>query len=344
MALPTFTVDHPSQKDGTGSNVAMLIEEFTGLVEHQLTRASKLSPMVNFRQVRGTNTISKAAIGSSGSDVRVAGASGIGTPSNAPVAGTDATVLGATSGRVKAKNLLTLDRLLFARDWIPIEEDIQSMYETRVHYARTQGEKLGRDLDQSLFIQAAKAALLTTSAYGSAITGAAGFGVGNQYTFSTAGDEVDPSKLYSAIAAVLEKMTLQDVDVFNSGLVIALPPQQFFALNQSQYIINGEYVTAQGNATRGYTFQAWGLPVIVSNNIPQTNITSHFMGTDYVGDFSKVKGLIFSPDRALLAGQSINLTSSYTWEEIELAYLLQSYLMFNAKPDRAEFAGVILAA
>lgn len=344
MALSTFTVDHPSQKDGAGSNVAMLIEEFTGLVEHQLTRSSKLSPMVNFRQVRGTNTISKIGIGSSGSDVRVAGASGIGTPSNAPVAGTDATVLGATSGRVKAKNLLSLDRLLFARDWIPLEEDIQSAYDTRFHYAETQGEKLGRDLDQSLFIQAAKAGLLTVSAYGSAITGAAGFGVGNQYTFAAAGDELDPSKLYAAISAILESMAKQDVDVLASGLVIALPPAQFFALQMSQYIINGEYVTAQGNATQGYTFKAWGLPVIMSNNIPQTNITSHIMGTDYIGDFSKVKGLIFSPKRALLAGQSINLTSNYTWEEVELAFLLQSYLMFNAKPDRAEFAGVLLAA
>jgi hypothetical protein len=65
------------------------------------------------------------------------------------------------------------------------------------------------------------------------------------------------------------------------------------------------------------------------------------LGSAYDGDFSKVVAAAFSP-RALLAGETIPLTTDVFWDKITKQWFVDAHLSYGVTPNRAEFSGVIL--
>lgn len=326
MALDAFTVTRPNQNLGTGDELANAIEEYTGVLQETIERKSKAQPFINIQTVRGTSTITNEGIGESTLQVV--------TPGTTP---------DGTSQNQTAQNSLTVDTLVLARTTLPLLDSFQKRYDFRAAVGREHGKKIAKFSDQAFFIQAAKAAALSASAYGAL----PGFQGGSTETLADALDATDPAALYTAIANLFTKMEDKDVDPANDDVMLALRPAAFYALMDAEQIVNGTYVTAKGTVIENAKIlKAYGVPVVSSNNVPNTNITGHLLSNTrnsnaYDGDFSKLVAVAFAPD-ALLAGETIGLTPAVFWDEKSKLWFIDAHLAFAVKPDRAEYAGRIV--
>lgn len=333
MALDdAFSIVRPGQSNSAGAVNALHLEEYTGVVESTIERKSALKGMIPIRPVRGTSVITNFAVGESTLQKAVPGGP-------AP----DGT------GTDFAKRTLTVDTVVLARAVLPLLETFQTSYDARKEIGMEHGKKIAKFTDQSFFIQAIKAALLADSAYRGA--GAAGkpaghFG-GSQQTLSAAGDALDPAKLYAAVASLFVKMEEKDVDPRTDDVMIALRPAEFYTLLQNEQLIDGTYKTSEGTSIQAHLLKAYGVPVISSTNFPAgQTIASHLLSNSansnaYDGDFTKVVACAFSP-RALLAGETIPLTTDVFWDKVTKQWFVDAHLAYGVTPNRAEFSGVIL--
>ena len=326
MALPTFTPTFPNQQLGTGDELALAIEQFTGIVEGTIERKSKAAPFVNVRTVRGTTTIVNDAIGESTLQVVTPGSTPDGTSEN-------------QTSRVS----LTIDTLVLARTNIPLLDTFQKNWDFKSEVGREHGKKIAKFYDEAFFIQAAKAAASSGSAYG-ALPGHAG---GSTTTLANAADANDPAALLAAISDLFVKMENKDVDPGTDDVIVALRPAAFYALLDADQIVNGEYITSRGTKLEGVKMlKALGVPVVSSNNVPNSNITGHLLsntrnGNAYDGDFTKLVAVAFAPN-ALLAGETISLTSAVWYSEEKKTWFVDAHLAFGVTVNRAEYAGRII--
>jgi hypothetical protein len=237
-----------------------------------------------------------------------------------------------------------------AREFFPMLEVFQTQIDTRREVANEQGKEIAKFRDQAFLIQALKAARLTESAYAAGSAGKpAGHSGGSRTTLATLADAQDPAKLYAALTDTLVKMENKDVDPRSDDVVIVVRPAFYNTLIQAEQLVNTQYVTASGNKVNdGWVLKTAGVPVFSSNNLPNTNITGHFLSNAfnsnaYDGDFSKTVAAIFSP-RAIMAGETIPVTSDVFFDKLMLAWCVHSYLAFAVGPNRAEYAAEIALA
>jgi hypothetical protein len=123
----------------------------------------------------------------------------------------------------------------------------------------------------------------------------------------------------------------------------------FYALQEAEQVINGEYITSEGTNIRAHIYAAWGVPVVPTPNLPNWDenatalpdgVAAH-MGADYAGDFRKVVAVAFS-SRALLSGSTIDLESKVFFDDVSKHWFVDSWLAFATAPNRAEYAGIIV--
>lgn len=333
MALDdAYNVTRPGQSNSAGSVSALHLEEFTGIVESTIERKSALKGFIPVRPVTGTSMLTNFAVGESTLQKAVPGGP-------AP----DGTLTDF------AKRILTVDTVVLARAVLPLLETFQTSYDSRKEIGMEHGKKIAKFTDQAFFIQAIKAALFTESTYkGSGASGKpAGHFGGSQQTLAAAGDSLDPAKLYASIADLFVKMEEKDVDPRTDDVVISVRPAEFYALLQNEQLIDGTYKTSEGTSIQAHLLKAYGVPVISSTNFPAgQTISSHLLSNAgnsnaYDGDFTKVVACAFSP-RALLAGETIPLTSDVFYDKVTKQWFVDAHLAFGVTPNRAEFSGVIL--
>lgn len=326
--IPSTQLTRPGQLDQTGDIMATAVTEYSETVQHTIERRSALSGFITPRTVRGTNSIGNFGFGKS--------EIGVVTPGEAPA---------ATKNDV-GKVTLTIDTVVYTRHALPLLETFQTSYDARVELGVEDGIEMAKFWDQAFFIQAAKASLLSDSAYSAVANKPDGWKGGSIETLAAAGDATDPAKLYQAFSNLFVKMEEKDVVPRMDDVMIAVKPAQFYALQDAEQIINVNYVTARGTVLEGVpVMKAYGCPIVSSNNIPSTNITGHKLstagnGNAYNGDFSKLVGVAFSP-KALLAGETIPLESDVFYDKIYKSWFVDSHCSFGVTPDRAEFAGSI---
>lgn len=330
MALDdTWNITRPGQVGATGAINALHLEEYTGVLHGTVERRSRLTPWIPVRTVRGTSVISSKAIGESTLQVVV--------PGSAP---------DGTKNKV-GKNTLTIDTLIAARSVFPLLETWQADYGVREATAMEHGKKIGKWKDQSFFIQALKAGLLTSTKY-SGVDAASGHYGGSQQTLTSPADALDPAKLYAALTDLIVKMRQKDVDPREEDAIIGCGPEVFHILGQNEQLINTNYVTANGTKLDNVpVLKAYGIPLVDTNNfVGGQVITGHELSNAansnaYDGDFSKVVAAIFSP-QALLAGETIPLTPQMFWSDEYLHWVNGAYLSFGVTADQGQYAGVIL--
>ena len=326
--IPSAQLTRPGQIDQTGDINATAVVEYSQKVQHTIERRSAVAGFVTPRSVRGTNTIGSFGFGKS--------TIGTVTPGEAPP---------ATKNDV-GKVTLSIDTVVYTRHALPLLEVFQTSYDARVELGIEDGTEMAKFIDQAFFIQAVKASLLSDSAYSATANKPAGFMGGSTVTLSASGDATDPAKLYQSFSDLFVKMEEKDVVPRMDDVMIAVRPAQFYALQDSEQIINGQYVTSRGTVLENVAiFKAFGCPVVSSNNVPNTNITAHQLSTSangnaYNADFTKLVGLAFSP-KALLAGETIPLESDVFYDKIYKSWFVDSHTSFGVTPDRAEFAGSI---
>lgn len=327
--IPTSTIVRPGQFDQTGAINAAAVTEYSQTVEHTIARTSVLNGFVKARSVRGTNKIGSYGFGKSTIQKLDVGIAPPATPVDI------------------GRNTLTVDTVILTRHAVPLLETFQTSYDARTELGVEDGQEMAKYIDQAYFIQAAKAALVTQSRYSSVGGKPAGFGTGSTKTLSAAGDATDPAKLYAAIRDLCVIMETKDVSPSKDDLMLIVKPAQFYALQDAEQIINGNYITSAGTRLEGIPiFKTFGVPVMSSNNMPSTNITGHFLSnTDnssaYDGDFTKLVGLLFST-KAILAGETIPLESDLFYDKIYKTWFVDSHCSFGVTTDRVEYAGAIL--
>lgn len=323
MPLPSWTIDRPGQALGAGAVDALFIERFTGLVEGTIARRSVLEGVIPVQSVTGTNTVTKKGVGEATLQTLTPGSTPDGTPTQV------------------SSNSLTIDTVVMARNVFPLLETIQNDFNLQKSVADEQGKIIAKFKDQAFFIQAFKAAGLTTPPYG-ALPGWVG---GTKVTMDNSADRADPVKLFAKIKKLWEQMAVKDVDVIADDVRLYVTPPEYYTLLDNDYLINTTYKTSEGTSIEGMVLKVLGVPVIVTNNLPQANITAHKLSTAansnaYNGDFTKAVCACFSA-RALLAGESISLQSKSWFDDDSKVWKLDSWLSFGVTPDLAAYAGAI---
>lgn len=327
----SFNIQRPGQRNDAGAIDKLHLEEYTGVVEATIARKSALEGRIPFRTVRGTSLITNFAVGESTLQKVVPGV-----------------VLDGTRNDF-SKKTLQVETVIAARNILPMIEVFQTEYDARKEIGMEHGKKMAKFRDQALFIQAIKAGLSTDSAYRGADAAGkpAGHFGGSQQVLGAAGDAQDPAKMYAALAGLLTKMELKDVDPRNEDVMIGVKPDLFYTLMQADQLIREDYITSDGNSIASWVLRAYGVPVISTNNfVGGEVIAGHYLdtvnnGNAFSGDYSKVVACAFAP-RALLAGETIPLTTDVFFDKLSKSWFVDAHTAYSATTNRNEFAGVIV--
>ena len=218
-------------------------------------------------------------------------------------------------GKVKhGERIVTVDDLLISPVFIANIDEAMNHYDVRGIYSKESGAALARQADRNVFRTVAKAAFITDATKAAAEFGASfddEIYTANQTIGTVAADATDPQKIVAAIYAAVEEFTKKNVPMENA--VVVLPPEQYYALLNVSDVTKAAWlnrdVGGAGSTAGAMVPVVAGLRVMVSNHLPQTDqsvtlsdgdaapITSTRTGK-YKGDFSTIKGLIFTPDAA----------------------------------------------
>lgn len=324
------------QVTGNASTVHPLhIDQYGGQVEGTFAKKSFMRNYVNIKTIRGTDTVVNDRIGQATLAAVV--------PGVRPDAGV------AQFDNVKVK----VDTIVLARNNVALLDDFQAHYSVRSELGMEHGKTIGKFFDEAFIIQAIKAALIVAAPDnqnpGVGETALPdGWSGGTQVTLGVAGDESDPDLLQKAIEDVCQGIEEKDVDL--DGAVILVAPAEYYTLLRNDRLINSQYSMGNGDVSEGLVLKSCGLPLIKTNRIPSTAITDHFLSNtgngaayDVSAAEAKAKAIVMLP-KALLAGETIPLTSKVYYMDSELQWFIDSYLAFGVTPNRAEHAGVVLAA
>jgi len=313
----------------TAEVMPLHIEEYGGEVETQLLKSSFMRKYVKIKPVRGTDTVTNDRMGKTTLQ-KV-------TPGVRP-----------SSSSPEFDNIsVKVDTIVLARSNTALLDDFQSHYDVRAELGKDHGKELGKFFDEAHIIQAIKSALITVGTGAGEKPAPDGFRSGTKVQLATEGDELDPDKLQRAIEDVCQSIEEKEADL--DGGVVLVRPAQYYALMRNDKLINADYSLGNGNYANGWVMKTNGLPIVKTNRIPQAAITGHYLSNagnnnayDVTeGDESNCVVLVMLP-KALLAGETIPLTSKVYYHDVELQWFIDSYFAFGVTPNRSEHAGVVL--
>jgi hypothetical protein len=207
---------------------------------------------------------------------------------------------------------VTVDDLLISSQFISNVDEAMNHYDVRSIYSKEAGFALSNTADKNIARILAKAASITD-----ATAAAAQFGTSfdeEVYTSNVTigaltADATDGSKIAKAIYDALEEFDKKDI---TGEKVCVLPPAQYYALFGADQAVNNlaymnRDVGGSGSIASGTVPTIGGVKIMMSNHIPQTDesttsatpepLTST-RSSAYKGDFSAVRGLIFTQDAA----------------------------------------------
>jgi len=314
----------------SGTVMPLHIEEYGGEVETQFVKSSFMRQYVRIKPVRGTDTITNDRMGKTSLQAV--------TPGTRP-----------TSSAPEFDNIsVKVDTIVLARSNVALLDDFQAHYDVRAEIGQDHGKEIGKFFDEAFIIQAIKSAMIVVGTGAGEKPAPDGFQSGTSVTLAAAGDELDPDKLQRAIEDVCQGIEEKDVDL--DGAVILVAPAQYYALLRNDKLVSAEYSMGNGNYANGKVLKSNGIHIVKTNRIPSATISGHYLsnaGNNNAYDVSaaeaKCAALIMMP-KALLAGETIPLTSKVYYHDVELQWFIDSYLAFGVTPNRAEHAGIVLKA
>ena len=312
----------------TGEVNPLHVEEYGGEVESRFVKVSFMRKYVKIKPVRGTDTVTNDRIGKTSLQKVV--------PGVRPESGT------AEFDNISVK----VDTIVLARNNVALLDDFQSHYDVRAELGQDHGKEIGIFFDEAFIIQAIKSALVTIGTSAGDKPAPEGFLGGTRVELAAAGDELDPDKLQRGLEDVCQAIEEKDVDLDDGVILVA--PAQYYALKRNDKLISAEYSIGNGNFAMGTVMESNGLPVVKTNRIPNADISDHYLSNpgnnnayNISGEETDAVAVVMLP-RALLAGETIPLTSKVYYHEPELQWFIDSYLAFAVTPNRSENAGVLL--
>ena len=337
----------------SGNVNPLYIEQYGGEVEHRFLKASFMRTFFKFKSVRGTDTITNDRIGYT-SLQKVS--RGVRPGDSAP-----------TFDNISIK----VDTIVLARTTQFLLDDFLSHIDVRKEVGIEHGKTIGKFFDESFLVQAIKACQITNQDPDGTLTGGwadalnpssatlpsnvvrtapEGFQGGSVVVLAAAGDETDPELLELAIQDLCQTVEEKDVDIMDA--VLLMRPAQYYALLKNDKLLDKDYSAGNGDYAAGKVLKSNGVRIQVTNRLPaQADVgTTHFLsnaGNGNAYDVSQAdvncKVVLLMP-KALLAGETIPLTSDVYYDKKELQWFIDSYLAYGVTPNRAEMAGGIFTA
>ncbi len=195
------------------------------------------------------------------------------------------------ANQIKAnEKIINIDDLLISQAFVADIDSLKNHYDVRQTYSSELGKALARTYDQNVakvICNASRASTTLSGGNGGIVLTLAS---GNTASANVTGDEV--------AAAIYDiAQTFDERDIPTTDRFVVLPPAEYYKLAESATRTIDVDFNPGGNGSfaSGRVQQIAGMPVMMSNNVPQSNVGSEVTGTNnsYAGDDSKTIGLVF---------------------------------------------------
>ena len=188
------------------------------------------------------------------------------------------------------EKIISIDDLLISQAFISSLEEMKNHYDVRQTYSAELGKALARTYDQNVakvIANASRASATLTGGDGGTVLTLAN---GNTASANVTGDEI--------AAAIYDiAQTFDETDIPPTDRFCVLPPAEYYKLAETATRTVDVDFNPQGNGSfaSGRVQMVAGIPVMMSNNVPQSNVGSNPTGANntYSGDDSKTIGLVF---------------------------------------------------
>ncbi len=182
------------------------------------------------------------------------------------------------------ERVITIDDLLLASVFVANIDEAKNHFDYRSIYSAECGRALATAWDKNVLqtgVNAAGASATVTGAFG-----------GTTLTSSTTLYKTSATDLAAGIYAAVQGFDEKDIPQGNDKNVF-VKPAQYYLLAQSTALVNRDWADGGGNYADGTIIKLAGMPIVKTNNLPSTNITTG--PAMYQGDFTKVAALVMHP-------------------------------------------------
>ena len=195
------------------------------------------------------------------------------------------------ANQIKAnEKIISIDDLLISQAFISSLDEMKNHYDVRQTYSSELGKALARTYDQNVAKVIANASRASTT-----LSGGNGGVVLTLASGNTASANVTGDELAAAIYDIAQ--TFDERDIPPTDRFCVLPPAEYYKLAETATRTIDTDFNPQGNGSfaSGRVQMIAGIPVMMSNNVPQSNVGSNPSGANntYSGDDSKTLGLVF---------------------------------------------------
>jgi hypothetical protein len=188
---------------------------------------------------------------------------------------------GTTIGH--SERVISIDDKLVADRFIADIDEAMAHYDVRSIYSQDVGEALARKWDQNVLntgVLAARAAATVTGEDGGTVINAGATVI------------TDPAIFRGAVFDALTALAQKNVDV-SLDTWCFVRPDLYYLLIDDPKLTNRDYSTNNGGVDSGVIFRVGGLPLVMTNNLPSTDLTgSPDFLTKYEGNFANTVSLI----------------------------------------------------
>ena len=214
------------------------------------------------------------------------------------------------------EKVINIDDLLIAQTFVANIDELMNHYDVRAIYASELGKALAKTYDQNV----AKC-IATASRASTTLTGGSGGTVLTLASGNTASANVTGDELAAAIYDIAQAFDERDIP--KTDRFVVLPPAEYYKLPESATrTISTDYNPGgNGSFASGNVQQIAGMPVIMSNNVPQSNVGSNPSGSNntYSGDDSKTIGLVFHKS-AVGTVKLLDMTTEISGNDYQVMY------------------------
>lgn len=299
-----------------------MIEQYGGAVDSQITKSSIMKRIFDVMPIKGTDTKIVRRVGRTQLNSI--------TPGVRPAA--SKTNFGRTS--------VTVDTVIIARDNRSLLNEFQIDFNARAELGRDHGKEMAKFFDEAFLIQGVKSAAMAAP---SGLNGA--IGAGKVETLAAAGNELDPDLLYKKIETVLVRMQEEDIDT--EEMIVFVRPTQYNVLVNNSKLIDRDFSSDNGSFNLGKIKSLMGSAIVPTARIPTAAITGHRLSNaengfayDTSATDAKAVAVILHP-QALLAGETIPITSNVFFSDIEKQWFIDTWMAFGVSNRRPDLAGVV---
>ena len=221
------------------------------------------------------------------------------------------------ANQIKAnEKIINIDDLLISQAFVADIDSLKNHYDVRQTYSSELGKALARTYDQNVAKVIANASRASTTLSGGNGGIVLTLASGNTNSAAVTGDE-----LAAAIYDIAQ--TFDERDIPTTDRFVVLPPAEYYKLAESATRTIDVDFNPGGNGSfaSGRVQQIAGMPVMMSNNVPQTNVGSNPSGANntYSGDDSKTIGLVFHKS-AVGTVKLMDMTTEISGSDYNLMY------------------------